>query len=102
MIKKFLSGTWEVISHVAVYLAFVALVALIWGALTNPDFLDKTEYPQDYEAILTVGDKPIFCMATPDKSDEYVDYGHGERTKHVTIYTITKVALPYGHSQSKE
>lgn len=102
MIKKFLSGAWEVISHVAIYLAFVALLALIWGALTDPDFFDKTEYPQDYEAILTIDDKPIFCIVTLDKSDEYVEYAHGERTKRITVYTITNVSLPYGHSKSVE
>lgn len=90
---RFLSGLWEIVSHIALYCAGIGLIAFIWGAITNPDFF--TTYPKDYEAHFEIEGKTVFCVATLDCSSDYVEYAHGNWSKIETTYKITKLSLPY-------
>lgn len=49
-------------------------------------FWEKGNYTQNYEAVLYVGDKSVFCIAQVEKNSDEIGVS----------YTITELFLPYG------
>lgn len=52
-------------------------------------FYEKSAYTENYNAILYIDEKPIFCIVAVDKQTD------GGKSN----YWITEVFLPYGHSE---
>lgn len=81
---------------VSVIFLFIIAVGLVNIVLESSlastkigSFYEEPEYKEEYEAILYIDEKPIFCIATIDKRID-------DRNPR---YFISEIALPYGHSE---